>query len=134
MAPSSKCEFPSSPVHIRTLRIMCPLLSHSRFRAASSGPDYQGDGPAEGNDRFPIDYPRQMPPGPIAEQCSGLSAATSTLPGLSASMRKHISRFYEAMTSFIRFSKPTEPQPIAARRPSYAAVAHSASDRSYIKK
>ena len=55
MAPSSKCEFPSSPVHIRTLRSLCPLLLHLPvFRAASSVPDYRGIGPAgKGNDRFP---------------------------------------------------------------------------------
>jgi hypothetical protein len=50
-------------------------------------------------------------------------------PIASVVIGRRLSRFSEVMKSFIRFSEPTELQPIAARRPSQAAVAHSASDK-----
>ncbi|MFZ0207343.1 MAG: hypothetical protein WAL59_14775 [Roseiarcus sp.] len=75
-----------------------------------------GLGRPKGDDRFPINYPRQMPPGQIAEQFPELARGHLYVEAVGFDAK--VSRFSEAMKSFIRFSEPTELQPIAARRPS----------------
>ena len=69
--------------------------------------------PAEGDDRFPINYPRQTPPGLIAEQFPELVRGHLYVAG-TVGFDAKVSRFSEAVKSFIRFSEPTELQPVAA--------------------
>ena len=58
-----------------------------------------------------------MPPGRIAERFPELVRGHLYVAG-TVGFDTKVSRFSEVMKSFIRFSEPTELQPIVARRPS----------------
>jgi len=93
---------------------MCPLLSQVPLSRRIIRPGLpRGFGRPKGDDRSPINYPRQTPPGLIAEQFPELVRGHLYVAG-TVGFDAKVSRFSEAVKSFIRFSEPTELQPVAA--------------------